>query len=124
MSHERIIFEAHGLSDPYPLLSKASILITDYSSIYADFLLLDRPIIFANFDHKSYIDNERGLYWDYDKVTPGVKASDWNAVIQNLETIIVKKQDYYKEERARMVEMIYEHPVEEILEKVTQFVSS
>ncbi|HHI03541.1 MAG TPA: glycerophosphotransferase, partial [candidate division Zixibacteria bacterium] len=40
--------------DPYPLLRYSDILISDYSSVYFDFLLIDRPIIFAPFDRKQY----------------------------------------------------------------------
>ncbi|WP_455714576.1 CDP-glycerol glycerophosphotransferase family protein, partial [Anaerosporobacter sp.] len=57
--------------DPYILLHLADALITDYSSIYFDYLLLDRPIIFFNYDMQEYLSNTRELYFDYDKFTPG-----------------------------------------------------
>ena len=120
--HSRIIFESHGLSDPYPLLSRASVLVTDYSSIYADFLLLDRPIIFSNFDHQHYIDNERALYWNYDEVTPGFKASNWDSLIGSLTKILVDGEDLHKEDRANMVRTVYQQPVDEIFENVIQLI--
>ncbi|WP_371823773.1 CDP-glycerol glycerophosphotransferase family protein [Methanonatronarchaeum sp. AMET6-2] len=40
----------------YPVLDKVSLLITDYSSIYFDYYLLDRPI-FYTFDFKEYFKN-------------------------------------------------------------------
>ncbi len=43
--------------DVYGELANAAILITDYSSVYFDFLLLDRPIIFSAFDLESYRKN-------------------------------------------------------------------
>ena len=49
------IIENHGLSDPFSLLKKVDVLITDYSGIYVDYLLMNRPIIFANFDHQGYV---------------------------------------------------------------------
>jgi CDP-glycerol glycerophosphotransferase (TagB/SpsB family) len=120
--HSRIIFESHGLSDPYPLLSKASVLITDYSSIFADFLLLDRPIVFSNFDHQKYINNERALYWDYDEVTPGFKVSGWDSLIASLTRILVNNEDCHKKDRANMLKLIYQQPVDEILKNVTELI--
>lgn len=46
--------------DFYEVLNAADILITDYSSIYIDYLLLDRPIIFYQPDAE-YYNNKRGL---------------------------------------------------------------
>ena len=37
----------------YEIISEYDILITDYSSIYFDYLLLDRPIVFAPFDKET-----------------------------------------------------------------------
>jgi CDP-glycerol glycerophosphotransferase (TagB/SpsB family) len=120
--HDRIIFESHGLSDPYPLLSRASVLVTDYSSIFADFLLLDRPIIFSNFGHQQYINNERALYWDYDKVTPGIKASNWSSLIESLTKTLVNNEDFHKKDRANMSKMIYQQPVDEIFKNVSDLI--
>ncbi len=74
--------------DPYPLLKYTDILITDYSSVYFDFLLLDHPIIFAPFDYDNYIKTNGSLYYDYNDVTPGPKCSDWNEVVVELEKTI------------------------------------
>jgi len=82
----------------YEILSNYSMLITDYSSIYFDYLLLDRPIIFTPFDKDTYLKEDREFYFDYDKVTPGLKASNWTEVILSLEQYL-KNKDLYKEER-------------------------
>ncbi len=58
--------------DPQPLLYFTDILITDYSGIYFDFLLLDRPIIFYNYDFETYR-KKRGFLYDYEENTPGPK---------------------------------------------------
>jgi len=84
------------LPDIYPLLKETDILITDYSGVYFDYLLLNRPIIFAPFDIEEYI-REEGLYYDYDEVTPGPKAKDWSEIFRLIREII--ENDRWKQER-------------------------
>lgn len=52
---------------------KSDFLITDYSSIFFDYLYLDRPIIFFPFDYNEYI-SSRDMYLNYDCVIPGPKV--------------------------------------------------
>ena len=47
----------------YTLLRNADGLITDYSSVYFDYMLLDRPIAFAIDDIKEYGD-KRGFIFE------------------------------------------------------------
>jgi CDP-glycerol glycerophosphotransferase (TagB/SpsB family) len=68
--------------DVYELLQNCDILITDYSSIYFDFLLTSRPIIFTPFDLEDYISKDRELYYKYDEVTPGPKCQNWDEVLK------------------------------------------
>lgn len=117
IKHQRIIFENHGLDDPYPLLSKCSVLITDFSSIFADYLLMDKPIIFANFDQKGYLERERELYWNYEDVTPGVKVQNWCNLIDELRKVVTGEKDLYHEERMKMKEVIYLDVKEHFSEK-------
>lgn len=65
----------------YDVLHEYAMLITDYSSVYFDYLLLDRPIIYSPFDKEHYLEEERQFYFDYDRVTPGPKARDWVGVM-------------------------------------------
>jgi len=67
--------------DIYNILKLADILITDYSSVYFDYLLANRPIIFAPFDINEYIKKDREFYYNYDDVTPGPKCKSWNEVL-------------------------------------------
>ncbi|MCX6730646.1 MAG: CDP-glycerol glycerophosphotransferase family protein [Candidatus Roizmanbacteria bacterium] len=72
--------------DIYPVLSHTDFLLTDYSSIYSDYALLDKPIIFTPFDKDEY-QKFRGLYSDYDRLTEGKSAVNWNQVEQLLAQI-------------------------------------
>lgn len=94
--------------DIYPLLHDTDILITDYSSIYFDFLLLNRPIIFAPFDFENYIRKDRELYDNYNDVTPGPKAKNWDEVLMYIKEAI-KEPEKYKEERERISKMFNQY---------------
>ncbi|MBF8723032.1 CDP-glycerol glycerophosphotransferase family protein [Pseudomonas guariconensis] len=92
--------------DIYPLLSSAAILITDYSSVYFDFLLTEKPIIFAPFDHEAYLSKERELYYDYDSVTPGPKCSSWQEIINWIECF-KSNPSLYSEERKSVKDLFH-----------------
>ncbi|WP_153798253.1 CDP-glycerol glycerophosphotransferase family protein [Foetidibacter luteolus] len=57
--------------DMYPLLPFTQILITDYSSIFFDYALLKRRIIFYPYDLNEYLDASREFYFSYDEITKG-----------------------------------------------------
>jgi len=101
-SFERIIvITDKEISDIYPLLKKTDVLITDYSSVYFDYLLLNRPIIFAPFDIDEYLTRDRELYYSYDKVTPGPKAKNWPDIIYYVSKSL-KNNELKKEEREKI----------------------
>ena len=73
-----------GGDDIYETLSEYDLLITDYSSVFFDYLLLNRPIIFAPFGYTDYITQDRSFYFNYDEVTPGPKVSNWGELMEQL----------------------------------------
>lgn len=62
------------------ILSHVDLLITDYSGVYFDFLLTQKPIIFTPFDYNQYISNHRELYFSYSSITAGAIAKTWKDV--------------------------------------------
>ena len=72
-------------SDMYPIFSKVDLLITDYSSIFFDFLLTDKPVLFYPYDKDDYLTIDRSLYDEYDTVTPGHKVFDFKSFYEKLE---------------------------------------
>lgn len=82
-------------------------LITDYSSIYIDYLLTDKPMIFLPYDRQQYLDG-RGMNFDYDDVTPGPKPETFNDFLHALSP----KEDFWKSERTRVNRLFNEiqHP--------------
>ncbi len=74
------------LQDVNEILPFIKILITDYSTIYADALLLDIPTIFIPYDIKEYV-NKRGLIYNYNDVAAGYRISDQLEFISSIEKI-------------------------------------
>ncbi|MFX0186739.1 MAG: CDP-glycerol glycerophosphotransferase family protein [Candidatus Hodarchaeota archaeon] len=86
--------------DILDLLIISDILITDYSSVFYDYLLTVRPIIFFAEDLDRYT-NVRDFYYDYESFVPGpvVKTSD--QLIEVLKSFN-QWEPKYKERRKQM----------------------
>lgn len=92
--------------DTNEILSVTDVLVSDYSSIFFDFMVTDRPILFYIPDLETYT-KERGLYFNVDML-PGPISKDceqigkWIGDIDNYE----KMFDYnkYKEVKSWAVE--------------------
>lgn len=90
----------------YEVLNCGDILITDYSSIYGDFLFIDKQIIFINSDIDEYR-AEKGICLEpYDFWTAGPKVK----IQADLEQEIIKcleDSSYYKEKRSELRDVFY-----------------
>lgn len=99
--------------DPYVFLKRADLLITDYSSIYFDYLFLERPVVFFHYDMEEYLKNSRELYFRYEDMTPGAYAK----TEEELECRIkqeLKEPQRCAEERSKIKQKVYDesaHPV-------------
>jgi len=71
-------------ADIYESINTYDCLITDYSSIYFDYLLSNKPIVFAPFDLEQYKQKERSLYFNYEDVTLAPYAMNWPEVMSEL----------------------------------------
>lgn len=92
--------------DTQQLMYDTDVLITDYSSCYIDFLLLDRPIIFYCFDYDNYLKNDREMYFSYDNVTPGAHVRNVNKLIPALRQAL-NGNEKYKEEQEKIKNLFY-----------------
>jgi CDP-glycerol glycerophosphotransferase (TagB/SpsB family) len=82
----------------YSLLGKIDILLTDFSSIYIDYLLLNRPIGFVVDDLSEY-SNSRGFIFDHpEKYMPGKKISTLDELKDFLYSSIVLKEKFFLNE--------------------------
>ena len=85
----------------FNILAISDILLTDYSSVYIDFLQLNKPIAFLINDYKS-INEKRGFIFenviDY---MPGKIIYDYNNLVKYIDDIS-KNIDNYKNEREKL----------------------
>ena len=82
-------------------LIKASLLVTDYSSIFFDFSYLRKPVIYTHFDYEDYRMNHypKG-YFDYEKDGFGFVSHDLksavNQIIKEIENNCLLRKKYLK----------------------------
>lgn len=66
------------------LMQNAHILITDYSSIWVDYLFTKRPIFALVPDLEHYITDERGFINDFSALLPGPVCHNWGEVLEEI----------------------------------------
>lgn len=91
--------------DAQRLLVHVDVLVTDYSSIYLDFLLLDKPMIFIPYDLEQY-QSYRGFLFDYDTHTPGDKVGTQAEFMKSLD-MAMNQPECGASERARMKNLFH-----------------
>lgn len=104
--------------DTNELLKHVDVLITDYSSIYMDFLLLDRPVVFNPVDLAEY-EAQRGFFFRYEDHTPGAKTVTEAEFLAALDAEL-SGQDPYRQDRARTRELFFAHPSGGARERIMQ----
>jgi len=81
----------------YDILPAVDILVTDYSSVYFDYLLLNRPIVFYIPDLEKYRETRGFLLEPYEKWTPGDKARTPEELVVALEEAINNPRKWERE---------------------------
>ncbi len=82
--------------DIYPLLPFTDVLITDYSSIYYDYILMDgKDVILFPYDIQDYIQKSRDLAFDYSSHTYGHTVYDFHNLIETV------KHELYHNDRQK-----------------------
>lgn len=70
--------------NPQDLLAASDLLVTDYSSCFFDYLLLDRPIVHYVYDYEKYAGSDRGLYYDIKDVACGDTPRNVNQLLDSI----------------------------------------
>lgn len=78
--------ELDGMEEQlYPLLGATDALITDYSSVWIDYEILDKPIFFAIHDYEEYRKTRGLLFEDFMNISPYPLIKNYEEFIKFLE---------------------------------------
>lgn len=116
MGCERIVTVSDADYDNlYSFVKDADILLTDYSSVYFDFLYLRKPMILFPFDYDEYMIHSREFYFDYE-LMKGYRVRTWSELAECLDK---KLYDAPSEEE---VSLFRPMPIGECSKQVAQMV--
>ncbi|MCM2981960.1 CDP-glycerol glycerophosphotransferase family protein [Niallia circulans] len=90
----------------YELLGCGKLLITDYSSIFFDTLLIDLPVIFAPTDLDEYTENRGFMLEPYQYFTPGPTVNSFEELKSNIYSLI-DGIDPYIDHRERIRNLVF-----------------
>ncbi|MCU9613258.1 CDP-glycerol glycerophosphotransferase family protein [Caldibacillus lycopersici] len=120
--YENIIDISNESYDPQLLLKYTDILVTDYSSCYTDYLLLDKPVLFYCYDLDMYLKKSNEMYFNYFDVTPGPKSFQFSAFLSDLEKAM-KDPGQFAADRERVLNIFYaKENQKQVLEKQVNFI--
>ncbi|OAK35446.1 bifunctional glycosyltransferase/CDP-glycerol:glycerophosphate glycerophosphotransferase [Bacillus wiedmannii] len=108
--------------DLYEVLGAIDFLITDYSSVYFDYLLLDKPIIFTPTDLGEYQEDRGFLLTPYEEWTPGPKVFD-QISLQNEILAYETNHSYYQKARKQVSNKIHAYQDCNSSERVWNFIT-
>lgn len=92
----------------FSLLGEVDILITDFSSIYIDFLLLNRPILFFIPDFQEYMRKRGFVLESPEEWMPGPRVETINE-LQSALSELLEGKDTYTKQRSVLLTMFHTH---------------
>jgi CDP-glycerol glycerophosphotransferase (TagB/SpsB family) len=91
--------------DPYTILMYTDLLVTDYSSIYSDYLMLNRPSVLFPYDYEEYSKDTRECYFEYNDYMPEIKAYTMDQLMEYIDLVL--QEDSYEEGRMKLRDRIF-----------------
>ncbi len=117
------LFMMQSHLDVYPLLAQSDFLITDYSSVYFDYLLTGRPVIFYTYDLEKYLSQDREFMLDFEKFSPGGKARDQAELFGMIERIAETGDDGFGDARKNLAKFLFKDQDPESGRRVCEHIS-
>jgi CDP-glycerol glycerophosphotransferase len=108
VSKRDIFFLPNGF-DIYEVLGLCDVLITDYSSIFFDFLPFNRPIVFYPYDIVEYQKSARCFYFNYEEFVPGLIVYGFDQMLKAVSSILQTGTDEYNEKREKLCGFCFEY---------------
>jgi CDP-glycerol glycerophosphotransferase len=109
-------------SDPYPLLRQADLLITDYSSLALDYLLLDRPMIFYWPDHEGYRKQCRNLLPGFEHYIAGERAMTNEALRNAVENAFAGGSGPWVDKRRALMRELFDQRDDGAADRVARLI--
>ncbi len=94
--------------DIYGILPQLDLLVTDYSSVYYDFLLADRPVVLFQYDLQYYQEEDRGFMEGYENLLVPSRAFNVNDLLREIKNSI-NNANYYQKERERIKQICFSY---------------
>ena len=120
---DETIYIMDNESDVYPILKYTDSLITDYSSVYFDYLLIDKPILYFVPDLEEYQEKCRGFYRPFEELTAGIKVYNEEELMNAMQDI-VNGIDNYKEKRKILRDEMFKYQDGKNCERAMEFIRS
>lgn len=73
-------------------LGKLDLLIADYSSVYSDYMLLDRPVVAFHYDYEEYSKDTRDAYFDFEEYMPEVRACNLAELEESIQKVLQRDE--------------------------------
>lgn len=93
-AYKGFIYNASAYDDINDLYVISDLLITDYSSVFFDYAILNRPMLFYMYDMEEYRDEMRGFYFGTDKL-PGPILKTESELVESINAIMSGNGDNY-----------------------------
>lgn len=91
--------------DPYTFLRRVDMLVTDYSSIYSDYLMLNRPSVLFPYDFEEYTKDTRECYFTYEEYMPEIRAYTMQELMNAIDRTM--QEDEYEAGRLKLRQRIF-----------------
>lgn len=117
----RIVDGTHErFGDVNELLPEVDVLISDYSGLIHDFLLLDRPIILVPYDRERF-EQANGFFYDYDEMAPGPIVHTKTEFLDALQEAL-DQPELHAQQRKRLRDLIFTYQDDLACQRVAQLI--
>lgn len=116
--YDGAVIDVSGYPDIRDLYIVSDLLITDYSSVFFDYSILNRPIVFYMYDLDQYRDQLRGFYFPIQNEAPGPivrTEEELFDVIRNKDQLQPEKSEAYRTFRQTFTSLEDGHATERVV---------
>jgi CDP-glycerol glycerophosphotransferase (TagB/SpsB family) len=103
------IITLNHIPDVNVVMRETAVLVTDYSSIYLDFVLTGRPILHFTYDFENYLRNRIGFFYQLDEAFAGPRLLTFDQLLERLDRALasgVEEAQQYRQVR----DLFHAHP--------------